>query len=274
MNDFQTFEHEAMKTTFTLRLRNPDTQLNAQIVSSVFQLIDDIESTLSRYIPGSDVWQINHMKAGDSLFVSDNCYACLRMALEAYRQTKGLFDITLGTLIEHKKNAEAGEAPDICGQVMVDPDRPAIHCTEAGREIDLGGIGKGFTLDKIAELLKTFAIPSALISAGASTQLAIGDDPWKIKLGDGDSETFIELKNQALSASGTQIQGSHIIFPAKETSAEEAYASQRVWVLHESGALADAWSTAAMFIGKDELDLFEELPGALFIEKDGQITRY
>ncbi|MEM9026583.1 MAG: FAD:protein FMN transferase [Verrucomicrobiota bacterium] len=269
-----TFEHEAMKTTFTLRIENSDTQLNAQIVGAVFQLIDDIEQKLSRYIPGSDVWQINHMKSGESLYVSDYCYDCMRASLEAYQQTKGLFDITLGTIIEHKKNAIEGDVPEITGQIMVDPERPAIHCIEAGREIDLGGIGKGYTLDKIAGLLKSFGIQSALISAGASTQLAFGSKSWTINLGSDQAIQNIELKDRALSASGTLIQGSHIIFPALDTSNEAAYVSQNAWVVHKSGAMADAWSTAAMFIDASDFELFEELPPTIFIEHNGQISRF
>ncbi|MEM7673005.1 MAG: FAD:protein FMN transferase [Verrucomicrobiota bacterium] len=269
-----TFEHEAMKTTFTLRLENSDTQLNAQIVGAAFQLIDDIEQKLSRYIPGSDVWQINHMKAGESLYVSDYCYGCMRASLEAYQQTKGLFDITLGAIIEHKKNEAEGDAPAITGQIMVDPERPAIHCIEAGREIDLGGIGKGYTLDKIAELLKSFGIQSALISAGASTQLAFGNKNWTIKLGSDPVSQNFELNDQALSASGTLVQGSHIIFPVTETPSEGAYISPNVWVVHKSGALADAWSTAAMFIETSDFELFEELPPTIFIQHSGQISRF
>ena len=56
MSNFLKFEHEAMKTTFSIRLRSPDPQLTPQIVGAAFQLIDDIEDKLSRYLPGSDVW--------------------------------------------------------------------------------------------------------------------------------------------------------------------------------------------------------------------------
>ena len=61
--------------------------------------------------------------------------------------TQGLFDITLGKQIEHQKRRSTGESPTLGGTLALDPDRPVIHCIEAGREIDLGGIGKGFALD-------------------------------------------------------------------------------------------------------------------------------
>ena len=273
MSDFLKLEHEAMKTTFAIRLRSPDPQLTPQIVGAAFQLIDDIEDKLSRYRPGSDVWQINHMQADESLFVCDFCYDCLRQSLEAFQQTRGLFDITLGKQIEHKKNEVDGDTPGISGKLMVDPEKPAVHCTEAGREIDLGGIGKGFALDKVAELLKSFGVQDGLVSAGASTQLAFGDSSWPIRLGETDAAQTIQLKDSAFSASGTGIQGSHIVFPDLQTSAEAAYASQRVWVLHESAAMADAWSTAAMFIGADDLQYFDVLPAEMYLETGGGIKQ-
>ena len=106
----------------------------------------------------------------------------MHIALKIYIDSDGLFDITLGRQIEHQKNAMRGIMPRIEGQLMVDPDRPAIHCVEAGREIDLGGIGKGYALDRIVPLLRDLGIQSGLIAAGASTQLAFGENSWKIEL--------------------------------------------------------------------------------------------
>ena len=143
MSDSYTFKHEAMKTTFTLRLIHAQAKHACDAANQAFALIDEIENSLSRYISGSDISQINRMQSGQTLFISETCYECMRIALKIYIDSDGLFDITLGRQIEHQKNAMTGIMPSIEGQLMVDPDRPAIHCVEAGREIDLGGIGKG-----------------------------------------------------------------------------------------------------------------------------------
>jgi thiamine biosynthesis lipoprotein len=135
---------------------------------------------------------------------------------------------------------------------MVDPDRPAIHCVEAGREIDLGGIGKGYALDRIVPLLRDLGIKSGLVAAGTSTQLAFGEITWKIQLTGSINLPIVELKNQALSVSGIGIQGSHIVSPRQTESTQ--YAQERVWVSHEEAAYADAWSTACLLMTESELE--------------------
>ena len=119
------------------------------------------------------------------------------------------------------------------------------HCLEAGREIDLGGIGKGFALDAMRGLLEDWGIKAALLSAGASTQLAFGEHAWPIELIGDKEQRRISLQNEALSASGTGIQGSHIIPPGGNP---ENLPFERVWVIRNTAALADAWSTALILM--------------------------
>ncbi|RCL32828.1 MAG: FAD:protein FMN transferase [Puniceicoccaceae bacterium] len=252
MINAHTYTHEAMKTTFTLRLIHAQADHARDAANQAFALIDEIENALSRYISGSDVSQINSMQSGQSLFISETCYECMRIALKIYIDTDGLFDITLGRQIEHEKNKLKGIAPELIGQLMVDPDRPAIHCVEAGREIDLGGIGKGYALDRIAPLLLDLGIKGGLASAGTSTQLAFGESTWKIELTGSRDMPIVELKNQALSVSGTEIQGSHIVSPRRTKFTH--YAHARVRVIHEEAACADAWSTACLLMTESELE--------------------
>jgi thiamine biosynthesis lipoprotein len=259
---------EAMKTTFSIRIPDAGGDLAINASRDAFALLDTIEQSLSRYIVGSDIWQINHMEAGDRLLVSETCYGCLQAALQAYIDTEGLFDITLGKRIEHKKREADGPLPELSGQLMVDPERPAVHCSEAGREIDLGGIGKGYALDRMAELLKEWKIGSALISAGASTHLAFGPKSWEIELSGRDSKKTVVLQDSALSASGTDIQGAHIISPHGDSDMELKH--RRVWVLERTAAAADAWSTAAMLTTPEALFQLPNPPQSLLYEKDGE----
>ena len=256
MIDAHTFTHEAMKTTYTLRLMHAQADQARDAANQAFALIDEIENALSRYITGSDVYQINCMKSGQSLFISETCYECMRIALKIYVDSDGLFDITLGRQIEHQKNKLGGIAPALEGQLMVDPDRPAIHCVETGREIDLGGIGKGYALDRIVPLLRDLGIQSGLIAAGASTQLAFGENSWKIKLTGSTNMPVIELKNQALSVSGIAMQGSHIFSPRQAEFKQ--YPHTRVRVIHKEAAYADAWSTACLLMTESELEAVKD----------------
>lgn len=263
MNLTHTFEHKAMKTEFTLRLKHPDKKLAQSVACEAFELIDKIENKLSRYIHGSDVWQINHMQAGQTLFLTELCYDCLRAGLQAYQQTGGLFDITLGRLIEHRKNKVSSPPPELAGQLVVAPDRPAIQCNEPGREIDLGGIGKGFALDRVKQLLQEWDIESGILSAGASTHLAFGPQEWTLGLSGKNETREIKIRNQALSASGTSIQEEHIVSPWE---AQNTCRHPRIWVLHPSATWADVWSTAAMLMSAEELRAQAADFDGLFVE--------
>lgn len=269
MSHIHQFEHHAMKTTFILRIVSDDAKLAQDVAHTAVVLLDEIEMTLSRYIEGSDVFRINHMETGQTLFISQTCYDCLRLAAEAHEDTGGLFDITLGTLIEHQKNKAAGSVPSLSGMLSIDPNRPAITCVTAGREIDLGGIGKGYALDQLKILLEDWGIESALLCAGASTQLAFGSATWPIELSGEHNQLTIKLNNQALSASGIGIQGSHIVSPHKRRAPD--YHFKRAWILQPSAALADAWSTALMLIDAKQLRTFEAPQDTLYFETSSGI---
>ncbi|MEX1113747.1 MAG: FAD:protein FMN transferase [Akkermansiaceae bacterium] len=265
------FTHDAMNTTFTLRICEADKAVARGLAHRCFEQIDLLESHLSRFIDGSDVSRINHLQAGETLYISELCYQCLLTALDGHARTGGLFDITLGHRIEHRKSAADGPPPSSAGKLTIHPDVAAVTCEEPGREIDLGGIGKGFALDNIRQLLIDWGAEGALISAGASSLLAFGPQPWPVDLS-GDSATArIILHNAALSASGTGIQGSHIIHPAGD-EAMPAAPCKRLWTVAPTAALAEIWSTALMLLDPVDIPAFiegEETLHRVHIDRDG-----
>ena len=250
--DARYFTHEAMHTTFSLRLLGVDEQDARGMARECFEQVDFLEGHLSRFIEGSDVSRINGMAAGETLYLSEACHQCLLLALDAYSRTHGLFDITLGTRIAHCKSGLADPVPALVGRLVIHPDLAAITCEEPGREIDFGGIGKGFALDQLKQLFIDWGVEGALLAAGASSLLAIGPQPWPVELtGDQDS-LRIDLAGQSLSASGTEIQGSHIIHPWG-SDAMPAVPSRRIWVSAATAVLAEIWSTALMLVEPEEI---------------------
>ncbi len=250
--DAEYFTHEAMHTTFSLRIPGMDETTARGIARECFEQIDLLESRLSRFIEGSDVSRINCMAAGETLYLSETCHQCLLLALDAAASTHGLFDITIGARIEHRKSGNANPEPPLAGRLTIHPDVPAITCDEAGREIDLGGIGKGFALDQLKLMLADWGVENALLAAGASSLLAIGKQPWPVDL-TGDADVLrLELANQSISASGTGIQGCHIIHPwGPEAMPDNP--SRRIWVTATTAALAEIWSTALMLIDVEDI---------------------
>ncbi len=241
------FSHEAMRTTFHLRICEPDKAIAAGMAKECFDHLDFLETRLSRFIEDSDVSRINHLQAGETLYISETTHQCLLIGLDALARTGGLFDITLGRCIEHRKSGETGDLPPLLGQLTIHPDLPAVTCETPGREIDLGGIGKGFALDQLKQILSDWGAEGGLLTAGASSLLAFGPEAWPVDLAGEKQSLRILLADASLSASGTHIQGSHIIHPGGE-QAMPASPIERIWVTATTAALAEIWSTALMLL--------------------------
>lgn len=255
LHDARHFTHEAMRTTFSLHLRGVDEGTAGGIARECFEQLDYLEARLSRFFEGGDVFRINRLRAGETLYVSEACHQCLLLALQACADTCGLFDITLGKPIEHLKSGGTGPAPAPTGRLVIHPDVAAITCEEPGREIDLGGIGKGFALDQLKLLIADWGVEDALLCAGASSLLAIGPGAWPVELAGDGGDLRVFLTDRALSASGTGVQGVHFVHPGG-ADAMPVSPCRRLWVSADTAALAEVWSTALMLVEPDEIPDF------------------
>lgn len=251
VSDSQQFSHEAMNTVFSLWLRDVPPPEAAGVARVCWDAIDLLESRLSRFIDTSDIARINTLSAGKTLYLSEDCHRCLMLGLQAYSETGGLFDITLGARIEHLKSKTSGPPPETVGSLIIHPDLPAVTCQEPGRILDLGGIGKGFALDRVRELLADWGGTDALITAGASSMLAFGPGQWPVELSGESNIMKIFLENHALSASGTTFQGYHIVHPAGDEALPDN-PNKRVWVTAATATAAEVASTALMLVSADE----------------------
>lgn len=252
LGDARFFAHEAMKTTFTLRFADMPEEDARGIARECFELVDRLEQSLSRFIEGSEVWRINHLRVGETLYLSDACHRCLIQSMQGHEATGGLFDITIGRRIRHRKDQESGPEPELHGRLMVHPDVPAVTCEEEGRELDLGGIGKGFALDEMANLLGAWGVGDVLLAGGASSMRAVGTSTWPIDLA-GDADMLrLNLADASLSASGTGIQGAHIVHPVGGAGFTGP-TSRRVWVTAPGAAESEIWSTAILLVPDEHL---------------------
>lgn len=249
------FAHEAMHTTFQVWICTANTEEASGMAGECFDQLDALENRLSRFIAGSEVSQINHLKAGETLYLSEACHQCLLASVDGHTRTGGLFDITLGTRIAQRKANDLGEVLPLVGRLMIHPDVAAVTCEVEGREIDLGGIGKGFALDQLRQTLVAWGAEGGLLTAGGSSMLAFGTHAWPVDLTGSDEVTQILLTNEALSASGTGIQGEHILHPGGE-GAMPNNPCTRLWVTAPTATLAEIWSTALMLVEPDLISEF------------------
>ncbi|HEX5790903.1 MAG TPA: FAD:protein FMN transferase [Luteolibacter sp.] len=268
-------EHDAMNTTFTLRVLDMNEHDARGLAWQCFDRIDALEGKLSRFIEGSDISRINAMKAGETLYLNEDSHACLLLAMKAAAATHGLFDVTQGARIQHRKDGLSGNEPEVCGRLLVHPDNPAVTCEVAGRQIDLGGIGKGFALDCLREILEQWKVSAALVCAGASSMLGYGPVAWPVEFPGSQQRVRLDLISGGLSASGVEMQGSHLVHPWGD-EAMPARPCERVWVVADDAASAEVWSTALMLL--DPVEMPEALEGVaglreVHIQRDGAIER-
>ena len=249
------YASDAMKTTFRIFVPGGDRALVDSAVSEAFQKLEELEGVLSRYAPGSDISRINAMETGETLFLSDDCDRCLRLAIEASAATGGRFDPCAGTMIDAVKSG-SGIAGTVRGVVSLDEHRPLVKCLEAGRVLDLGAIGKGFALERMGEILAAHGIADALLTSGASTILAMGSMDWPIDIPHSAGARRLPLRASALAASGNSQQGAHIVNPEDGTAARTF---ENVWVIHPRAPLADAFSTACFTMAPKEIAEFTAL---------------
>ena len=160
--------------------------------------------------------------------------------------------------------------------MLLNEDTFEVTVLDAHLRIDLGGIGKGFALDKTVEMLKEWGIKSALIHGGRSSVYAFGAD-WPVSLSDPINKkkiaNNITLNGRALSGSGLD-KGSHIIDPRNGRTVKNVRAA---WAFATSAAASDALSTAFMILSEDELNTFfkhQKDVSAVLIMQDGTKRAY
>lgn len=250
-----------MATTFEIRIVSESATYAGQIAQVVFDEIDRLEKTLSRFVQSSDIAQINHLGATQPVRVSLDTIECLRVAEEIRQQTHGAFDITL-----------AGKQIDLCEESFT------VRLEDEDTKLDLGGIGKGYALDKAAELLAEWGVESALLHGGESSVLAIGAPPgkegWVLGVGAGADDPkekrHLALCDSAISASGTQLKGEHIQDPRTGKPPDRAI---RVWVAAPKAIVTDALATAFMILSTAEIDVYcsnhPEVSALLLVDEKG-----
>ncbi|MFM2176242.1 MAG: hypothetical protein RL015_340 [Verrucomicrobiota bacterium] len=263
------FQREAMATSFEVIIAESaevDALYAAQAAEAVFEEILRLEDELSRFRQGSYIWQLNQLSAGQSLNVSLATWDCLSLAKTMFEESDGAFDITIGPLM-HLWRTEDGSLRE------PDPERLALARASIGSQLfdldetnltvtlkadhmvfDLGAVGKGYALDQAASILDQWGVGNALLNAGDSTLLALGqppgEDAWGVTLADGAQA--MTLKDRALSGSGFMVKGAHIMNP--RTLRPVAIQVQRSYALAPSAALSDALSTAFMVMEPTEVE--------------------
>jgi|TARA_B100001245_G_scaffold45040_1_gene29198 thiamine biosynthesis lipoprotein len=272
IQDSHHFAHEAMATVFEIYITNDDERYARQGAQAAFAEVDRLELEMSRFISNSDISRLNDAVPGEIVDFGMDVFECLSRARDMYDKTSGAFDISVGALyscwlnddrtLRKPSDDELARACELTGLdhlKLSDEDFSAEVLTE-GVQFDLGGIGKGYAAEKMAEILREWSLGQALVLAGASSVLSVsvpeGMTGWPIKLRHpGNREDVLarfELTEGAISGSGKQ-KGQHII-DARSVEGVPVKGRLAAWAMAPDAVAADALSTAFMMLSAEEID--------------------
>ena len=272
IQDAHHFAHEAMATVFEIYITDDDERYARQGAQAAFAEVDRLELEMSRFISNSDISRLNDAVSGETVDLGVDVFECLSRARDMYDKTNGAFDISVGALyscwlnddrtLRKPSDDELARACELTGLdhlKLSDEDFSAEVLTE-GVQFDLGGIGKGYAAEKMAEILREWSLGQALVLAGASSVLSVsvpeGMTGWPIKLRHpGNREDVLarfELTEGAISGSGKQ-KGQHII-DARSVEGVPVKGRLAAWAMAPDAVAADALSTAFMMLSAEEID--------------------
>jgi thiamine biosynthesis lipoprotein len=260
------FHHHAMATEFEVRIADQERAYAAQAAQAVFAQADALESVLSRFRASSDISQIAQLRPGGTLRLTEPVFACLQIARTMESLTHGAFSVAPAALKSQAVPPQWSLLSEGC----------FIRCDRGRLEFDLGAIGKGFALDRMAQTLREWDCGAFLLVAGGSTIVAGDARPgmagWSCGLGEDGSPHRYWLQNASLSGSGLAVKGRHILDPR---TGQTAWRQNRAWALADAGAESDALSTACMVLDDREIaECIQHNPRWLVFLKEGAEWRH
>jgi thiamine biosynthesis lipoprotein len=298
-SDFPTFRGEAMSTTVAVTL--PASPFAADDAAAVVELFQRLEEDLSEWREGSPLAEANRQAGGAPVAVPADLLELVERSLAIAEATDGAFDPTWAALwglwdFGAERPVVPGDEAIARRAALVDwrrleVDRQAetLRLPEAGMKIGLGGIAKGFALDRAAAMLRQRGVEDFLLVAGGQVYAAgrRGERPWRIGVRDprGDPDevlALLELADESASTSGDYesyfvvdgVRYHHVLDPR---TGRPASGLESATVVAADATLADALSTAVMVLGRERgLALIEGWPGggveAAVVDDAGRLT--
>jgi FAD:protein FMN transferase len=242
---------DAMGTTFSVVLYGSDQQSMNQAIDAAFDEAHRLDALLSNYRPESEWSRINREAALRPVAVSPELFRLLSECIEYSHASEGTFDLTVGPLMRAwgfwgggrhiPSSDQIHDALELVGyrHVELDTLNRTVRFDRPGIEIDPGGVGKGYAVDRMVEVLRSRGIRNALVAASGSSIFGLGNPPeesrgWPVSIADPwdhrKDVMQVFLKDQSLSTSGSYEKSfragghrySHIMDPRRGVPAESA----------------------------------------------------
>jgi thiamine biosynthesis lipoprotein len=271
------YHGQAMGTVISVYMWTDDERKAAQAAEAVFKEMKRIDAVMTTWIPDSEVSKINTAAGDKPVAVSDETFAVIERAQDVSKRTRGIFDISVGAFkglwkfdqdmdgtlpapAEVKKRLASIGYKDI----VLDKAKHTVFLRRKGMSITLGGIAKGYAVDKCVKLLHDQGFTSFMVQAGGDMYIAgkKGAAPWVVGIRDprgGEGSTFASspIEDHSFSTSGDYERGfvkdgvryHHILDPR---TGQPARLSRSVTVRAKDAFTADAWSKVMFILGWKE----------------------
>jgi FAD:protein FMN transferase len=264
----------SMACVYAIEVYGPDAAALPRIVEDAFDEVDRIDRLMSHYKADSPLSRLNREAAQHPVTVDAELFDFIAEAMRYNRASGGAFDITVGPLMKAwgffggdgrvPSGDELAAARRLVGgaHVVLNPAARTIAFDEPGVELDLGGIAKGYAVDRAVSVLKERQVAAALVSAGGSTIYGLGAPPgrkgWDVTIQDPiDSRKTaltVTLEDRAVSIAGRSeksfesggVRYSHIMDPRTGRPVQGVLS---VAVLASRGTSGDALDDALFVMG-------------------------
>lgn len=242
---------DAMGATFSIVLYGSDRASMDPAIDAAFDEAHRLDALLSNYKPGSEWSGINREAAARAVAVSPELFRLLSDCADYSRASEGTFDVTVGPLMRawgffggdrHVPSPEQiREALELVGyqHVQLNAQERTVRFDRSGVEIDPGGVGKGYAVERMVEILRARGFRNALVAASGSSIFGLGNPPeeprgWPVSIADPwdhrKNAAQVFLKDMSLSTSGSYEKSfragghrySHIMDPRRGVPAEGA----------------------------------------------------
>lgn len=284
-----------MGTEISVRLWHDDPVQGQHLVEQVFAEARRIDLLMSTYIDDSRISDINRRGADEPVIAGNELFRLIQRSLDISVLTRGAFDITYESVGQHYdfRNRQRPDQTTVDASrllidyrlVELDQATGTVAFAAKGVRINLGGIAKGYVVERGVDLLRMAGVRNGIVTAGGDSRL-LGDRrgvPWKVGIRDprvdGEVAMTLPLADEAISTSGDYeryfeengVRYHHIISPSTGTPASGVHSAT---VIGPDAVLTDALSTSVFVMGVDEgLRLIATLPDyeSIVIDDQGRI---
>lgn len=282
------FQQPKMGSPFNIIIYSADSTKAAQAAAEAFSLVDTLNLIYSDYLPESELNRLcSRAGTGQWVEVSDILFDILQKAWNAGKASGGSFDITMSPVVRLWRTARRDKrlpdkdsirvARQLTGYQLIRFDSlpKRVRLQKRGMQLDLGGIAKGETVQRVGEALAQKGFPCSLADAGGDImagEVPPGVEGWHVAINQPESESWMNaqllLRNKAVTTSGdlyqyVEVNGvrySHIINPATGRALTNA---RNVTVIADQGADADWLTKACSILSVNKaLQLIKKFPGA------------